>query len=505
MSTGEIDRYSSRVLAEFMARRKIEKAMAKRSGPGFSAAMMSRLTAGMPTSTLAVNAELDNALGPLRARARSLAVNYEHGRRFLSLVAANIIGADGPTLQVRAMRDTGGLDVTANDAVEMAFNQFQKQVDVRGLMDMAHLQRVGVMAVARDGDVLIRKRVTRDAFQVQLLEADRLDENINGVTKEGNQVRLGVEVDTMGRPVAYHVRTRHPNDNWRNNGGDFVERIPASEIYHPWLPVRPEQVRGYSWMHAVIIKSGLLNKFSEAAVTAATIGASKMGVFTRKEGADGAALAQLGDGEQDNALQMSAEAGEFFELPAGYSLETWDPQYPNEQFGGFVKACMRSMATGLDVAAHNLSGDMTDVNFSSARIAELSERDSWMTLQQWWINSVTMPIYRDWLAWALARGDITFPSGSALPASRYEKFLRASKFFGRRWGWVDPLKDIQASREAIAEGLASRTEIAANKGREWTEIVAELAEEEAVLKAAGIPRATITPAVPDAAPEGASA
>lgn len=89
------------------------------------------------------------------------------------------------------------------------------------------------------------------------------------------------------------------------------------------------------------------------------------------------------------------------------------------------------LAAGMDVAAHNLTGDMTDVNYSSARIAELAERETWMIAQDWLISSFMQPLYEDWLAINLLSGNITFPvSGKAIPADRFEKFRSASRFQG---------------------------------------------------------------------------
>jgi lambda family phage portal protein len=148
---------------------------------------------------------------------------------------------------------------------------------------------------------------------------------------------------------------------------------------------------------------------------------------------------------------------------------------------------VRGLAVGLNVATHNLSGDMTEVNYSSARIAELAEREIWMELQEWLISSLLLPLYREWLASALLRGEIVFAdSGKSLPVDKLQKFATAARFQARRWAWVDPLKDAQASALLIENGLASRTSIAASQGRELEDIVDELAQEEALFEAAGL-------------------
>jgi len=35
----------------------------------------------------------------------------------------------------------------------------------------------------------------------------------------------------------------------------------------------------------------------------------------------------------------------FLELPPGYKLESWDPQYPHENFESFVKQCLRGLSS----------------------------------------------------------------------------------------------------------------------------------------------------------------
>jgi lambda family phage portal protein len=300
--------------------------------------------------------------------------------------------------------------------------------------------------------------------------------------------------------VAYHVKNTHPGDNRGLTPG--TERVPADELVHLFVPERAEQVRAHTWLHAVIIDAGMLNRFGNSALVAAEVGAAKMGVFTRKEDADPSALSTVADSESEGALQMSAEAGEFIELPAGYALESWDPQYPNEVFDSFVNTFMRRIASGLDVAEHNLSGNMTGVNYSSARIAELAERDVWLTLQQWLIDACVMPIYAEWLQWSLMRGDVRFPAtGKALPFDKLDKFLDASFFRGRRWKWVDPAKEVAAAREAVDARLASRTQIAAEQGIELDDLIAELAAEQQMLAAAGL---TPTASAPAPAPAPAA-
>ena len=474
---------------------------------GFAGASINRLTDSLSTWSGGINADLDGSLVILRARARQMAANNEYGRRFLNLVATNIVGRTGPKLQVRAYKDQRDpnkptvLDKSANDAVEIHYARWSAKADIAGRMTLPHLLRVVAKAVARDGEALVRFVRRRDlpyGLAVQVLEADRLDETLN-IDTGSLTIRQGVEIDSTGRAVALYIKSRHPGERAGQGGGNKVERVLVADILHVFLPERAEQVRGYTWFHAILVRAEQLRGYNDAAVVAARIGASKIAALERAEEAPDL-TASMADGTTSAGFSMNVEAGEMFELPPGYKLSSWNPEYPHANFDSFVKTAMRGIASGLDVATHNLSGDMTDVNYSSARIAELSEREQWMVLQDWFIAAVVEPIYQEWLGIAMLRGDITFDiSGKALPVDKLQKFSAASRFQGRRWRWVDPAKEIAAAKEGVALGVTSRTRIAAEQGDDIEDVLDELAQESEFMEEAGLLPQEVAPAVePDA-------
>ena len=481
---------------------------------GFAGATVGRLTAGLASWSASINADLDGSLVILRARSRGLAANNEHGKRFLSLVAGNVVGRAHPKLQVRALRDQANpnkpttLDKPANDAIEAHWERWGRSCDITGRhQDLSHLLRTVMKAVARDGEALIRRVQNKSlayGTALQLLEADRLDESLNLRLTNGNTVRQGVEIDSAGRAVAYYIRTAHPGEAYQTVPNQ-VERVPAGEMIHLFLAERPEQVRGVPWMHAVILRAAQLHEFEESAVIAARIGASKIAALEHAEDAPDA-IDQMADAKVGGIPQMSIQAGEMFDLPPGTKLSSWNPEYPHANFESFLKSCLRGLAAGLDVADHNLTGDMSGVNYSSARIAELSERETWMILQDWLIASLVRPVYREWLAYSLLSGAITFDvSGKALPAERFDKFFNASRFQGRRWTWVDPAKEADANEKQLANQLTSRTRLAAEQGEEFDDILDELKAEAEAIKAAGLapvekPVLPTAPVVPPADP-----
>jgi capsid protein len=94
-------------------------------------------------------------------------------------------------------------------------------------------------------------------------------------------------------------------------------------------------------------------------------------------------------------------------------------------------------------------------------------------------------VYENWLDMALLRGAILLPNGSALPLAKKAKFTE-HLWQGRRWQWVDPLKDMAANVLAIENGLASPQQIAAQTGRDVDEVIDDLATFQQLLKAKGV-------------------
>lgn len=70
----------------------------------FAAGGTDRLSAGWIAFSTGINADLEAALATLRARSRDWWMNTSDGERFAALVADNIVGPDGPRLQMRVKR-----------------------------------------------------------------------------------------------------------------------------------------------------------------------------------------------------------------------------------------------------------------------------------------------------------------------------------------------------------------------------------------------------------------
>lgn len=444
----------------------------------FDGAVVDRLTASWLATNTAIDQELRQDLDRLRARSRDLFKNNEYAAKFGRLVRNNIVGPEGFTYYARTQRSDGTQDAVDNATLQNAFWDWcsPRNCDVRGRSHFNDICRAAVLSMARDGEYLVRKvrNAGRYGFQLQALNVDRLDTTYNQPPGGGqNAIIMGVEVDALRRPLYYHIWTSAPG-----NGAEARrerERVPAADIYHGFIPLEEEQTRGVPWIHAAMRLLNDLKGYREAAVIAARLGASKMGIWETPDGSPPPG-SEAGDGYSSHPgdYVTTAEPGHFDFAPSGYKLHTYDPTYPHDQFGAFCSAALRGISSAWGVSYHGLANDLTDVNFSSIRSGVLDERDEWMVLQNVFVNQFLTPVLEDWLEMALMRGAIIGPSGSALPATRLDKF-RAHTWQGRRWTWVDPLKDITAAILAIEHGLASPQQIAMQAGRDVEEILDDIA------------------------------
>lgn len=451
----------------------------------FSGAAVGRLTQSWTTDPGAINTILRSNLRTLRARARQLTRSEAYAAKFVGSCVHNIAGPAPFRLQAKIKRPRGALDPQANKGLEEAWFSWSRkgQCEVTRQMSLDAVHRMIVRTLARDGECLIRLHRGRGepfgpyGLRLQVLDIDRLDEEKNETLAGGASIKMGVEVDAMGMPVAYHLLRKLPGEvgMWGSSGVKEYDRLPAGEVLHLFVPEWPEQVRGVPWLHPAMVRMWHLAGFEEAAVISARVGASKMGFYVSPDGLP----PPLGDAtDSKGRFVEDAEPGVFGVVPTGYDLKTWDPGFPDQAVEPFLRTTLRGIAAGLGVAYHSLANDPSNVNYSTARVALLEERDMWGALQAWYIDHVCRPIYDAWRSAAVSVG--------MLPAEAIGARYEQVRWQAKTWDWVDPLKDRQAQIEALKAGLTSRTRIAAQSGEDIEDIFDEIAEETALAEAKGI-------------------
>jgi capsid protein len=88
------------------------------------------------------------------------------------------------------------------------------------------------------------------------------------------------------------------------------------------------------------------------------------------------------------------------------------------------------------------------------------------------------PMFLFWL-----ESFLSFSVSGELPKAKFEKFAE-HEFRGRRWMWVDPMKDIAASEICVKRGWKTNTQVAADLGTDYEDNLEGLKREQQ--KSAGV-------------------
>lgn len=430
------------------------------------------------TASLSADQEILRDLTRLRQRARSLCNDSPHARRFLNLLAENVVGTWGQDAQPVVRNARGELMRDLNRAIKREFVAWgaPEFASADGACSWVDLQRLCLQLVAMDGECFVRLIGGADnrwGFSLVVLDADQCDHTFSQTRGERTpEIRQGVEVNEYGRPVAYWLWTNHPSEHGRAR--ERV-RVPADQIVHLLRRERPSQTRGVPWFAASIVRARMLDKFHEATLIAARSSASAMGVVT-SSAEDGA----IDPNAAHEPLNIEVSPGAFVALPPGTDLKTWAPAHPDGVFEPFTKAILRDLAASWNVSYASLTGDMSDSSFSAARLGSLQERDGFAALQEWLSTHFLTPVYKAWLRYAVLSGAVSVPNADAARCS-------GVAFQGRGYRFVDPTKEAEAIRLLLALRLASRTSVCAEMGKDYEEILDELAEEQRLADERGVP------------------
>ena len=447
----------------------------------YAGASQNRLLNNFVLTSKSADSEIKQSLRVLRSRARDLSRNNAYARRYISVYVDNIVGAKGVHLQVRSRDPNGALDSFANNTIERRFKEWGVRCTADEKLGWIECQRLFAETYARDGEVLIRLIKNFDnphKFAIEFIESDFLDHDLNQQLSNGNQIRMGVEVNKFGKPVNYHLLKLHPNDDLVVSPyiGEKYNVVPASEIIHYYHQERPHQTRGIPPLASCLRDLKMLDGYMEAELVAARVSASKMGFFKSND-ADG----YTGEDKIDtNNPVMYAEAGTFEQLPTGTEFQSFDPQHPTTAFKDFTKAIIRTVASSLNVSYVTLANDLESVNYSSIRQGALEERSHYQCEQYRMIRNFHDVVYAHWLEMILLTDKL-----NGLPPSKFPKFNQPI-WRARGWQWIDPKKEVEALKVGVENGFLSFQDVQAGYGRDVEDVFSSIQSDKELAEKFGI-------------------
>ena len=466
-------------------KRKAQSAQAAPRRRMYQGAQFSRLTADWVTSNTSADSEVYGSAQKLRDRARQLCRDNDYARQALRAIEGNVIGQGIPFQSQVRMQRGGKLDTGINDAIEAAWKRwsYAQHCHTGGKLCFADIERLVIRACAESGEVFVR--LVRQSFggstiplAMEVIEADQLDDGLNGRSQQGNEIRMGVEVDGWGRPIAYHFLAYHPGDYQFSNQQISTQRhkrIPAEEVIHLYRSERPGQTRGVTWFASAIQRLHHLAGYEQAEVVRARASSALMGFITSPEGE------LIGDDVMDGERVSNFEPGVFKYLNPGEEITVPSLDAPDGQFEPFLRAMLRAMAAGIGCSYETISRDFSTSNYSSSRLSLIEDRDHWRILQSWLIENFHRRVFSEWLDLAVLSNALALPGYEQQP----ERF-KAARWMPRGWAWVDPAKEVAAYKEAVRCGFKTLADVVAEQGGDLDELLLARQSELAKLDEMGI-------------------
>ena len=451
----------------------------------YAGAATSRLTSDWVSQGTSADSEVKNSLRILRNRARSLVRDSDFAKSALRAVKNNVVGQGiKHQAQVRMVRG-GRLDERLNSLIEHEWKKWGKAKNCHagGTLSWSDIQRLCLNSMIESGEVFVRFVYqefgnSKVPFGLEILEADFLDDDYTGLESNGNRVRMGVEINEWGRPVAYHFLTYHPGD-YQFSYGNIAQkrrvRVPADEIIHLYAAERPGQTRGITAFASAIMRLNNLKGYEEAEIIAARASSAMMG-FVRTPDQE-----LFEDGTYDDQSVLDFAPGSIRRLAPGEEMQFFSPSRPDDAFTPFVAQMLRAVASGVGCSYTQVSSDFSQSNYSSSRLELLETRAHYKTLQQYMIETLCQRVYEKWMDMAVMSGALRLPGFDIDPDRYYE-----SKWIAPAAQFVDPQKEAEAYKSLVRSGIMTLSQVISLHGGDFEELMRQRQHELAMLDELGI-------------------
>ena len=427
----------------------------------------------------------------LVGRARDVCFNNSYGKAGLRVLRQNIVGENGIRMQSHVkMAGSDELDMDINSAIEEAWAEFSEpmHIDTAGRKDLYWMQVIALNSLVTDGEFFFQKHKdesTKFGIQIQEIDAMRIPPfatNRYRLEKQGETYKNGIIFNKMtGKPLYYALN--RDNVNYYDMQPDrSTELIPAASMLHGYQQDAAGQARGVPLGQTSSETLYMIAKYSEAALQNARVGATKVGFFThgkdipqetRPKKDDDGNIVVDDDGNivLENAMdgaKIDLTPGSISSLPTGVDFSEWSPQYPNNEFDAFMKVMLRQASVGFSIPYSDISGDLSDVNYSSMRQGALEIRANYRILQGLLIQYFMKPVYMEWLVSVLMR-EMLMVNGKRLTMDMIDD-LHMPVWTPKRWAWIDPRAEAIANQIAIKSGLKSPSQIIKEMGGDPEEV-----------------------------------
>lgn len=407
----------------------------------------------------------------------------------------------------------GGTKEWAKEAQEVIEQRFRLvadsdacYLDAAGQNTFTELIRLGVASHFLTGEILATSEwissVNRPfSTAVLLISPDRL---LNpDWSSDDRYFRRGVEIDYRGKPVAYHIRSQHPNAFYSQDTYDS-RRIPIAkpwgrkQVIHIFEQLFPDQHRGISDMVSVLKKMRMTKHFQEVTLQNAVLNATYAAAI-ESELPTAEIVAAMGGNIDGYNKAVGAFLGGLTEYLSGaqnIELEgVMIPHlYPGTKMnmkalgtpGGvgteFEDSLLRHTAAGLGMNFEEFARDYRKISYAAAKLSDGKTTRFQASRKRVIADKLANEIFSLWLEEDIGLGNIPLPPGQNrecfyAPLAK-EAFCNCTWISGGR-GQIDEMKETQAAVLRVRAGFSTREAEIARLGEDWRDVFEQLEVEAA--------------------------
>lgn len=464
----------------------------------FQGAEANRLTNNKKPKNQSADSELLGPFGAdaLRAWSRALVRDNAYAWGVVDTIVSSVVGC-GITAQSQVETPEGTDIEDVNEIRDKVWEEWCEVCDVNGRITFAEIQQLAQREMVEAGEVLIHlvntpnktyRGINRPIpLAIELIEADRLateKDTYKIHSRDGNKIVRGVELDDLGKPLAYWIYPEHPNGPYATRV--LPERIPAKDILHLYRMDRIGQTRGVSWFAPVMSWLRDLGVYVDNEIQASAV-ASCFGVAITTTGRAGSGLMPSTDSESTdvNGNQFEyLEPAMVVRLQPGESVESINPGRPNSASEPWINLMLRGISVGTGLSYEVVSRNYSGTSYSSSRTSMLEDRRRFRRWQRYIVGHLCQPIRDRFDEQAATAGVEGFASMTEILEDRRK--ATAVEWQTPAWEWVDPQSEQSASDAALTSFQSTYQDELGQRGKNWRNVFYQRAKEEKLKRQLGL-------------------
>lgn len=428
---------------------------------------------GASFTTGNINGIINRSLPMMMISSRNLCLNNPIANKYFTEAASGTVGAQGiyvrPDVHLYEDEDE---NIRVSQDLESRFYAWcdnPESFDYRGQLGFSTFQNLVEKERAIAGEAFIRIHTINGRIKVDVIDAIRCPTNNNMPIDGGRYISNGIEYTKEGKPIAYYFMRYNPSIY----AYDYTnpERVPADEILHYYQQsYQADQERGIPDIICAEPLLSELDSFLEASLITKKVGSAVMG-FIENDASESDDIS-LDDGTPNYYENEVLEPGALVELQPGQRLKDFSPKAATDGIAEYVDQQMTLISMALGITKQTLTGDTSGASYSASRLSDKIQQNTYMARTNLLKVKVLKPLYRMWLRQELLNNSTEM----GLKFSDFDALLE-SQYHTQRPISLDPLKDAQYAVIMLENGLASKSEIIAESGRDPAVVLAQIEKE----------------------------